>query len=1158
MKKNYFIQTKPEAFFRLFLKVPLTMRIIFLLLICVIFQAGAKVAYSQSKQISLDLQNVTVEDALNTIEEQSEFYFLYNSKLVDVDRKVNVKAKNQLIFSVLDGLFASTDVTYRVEDRQIILSRKKWDTPVAASQQAGKQITGRVTDASGEPIIGANIVEKGGAVNGTITDADGNFSLSVSPGATLTVSFIGYVTQEIAVRNQTQLQITLQENLQALEEVVVVGYGVQKKRDLTGAVSSVKIAEMPVQTYSTVSHALAGKAAGLQVRQISAQAGGGTWLRIRGETSTGAGNDPLIIIDGFPVSSTATETSGLGTPGSWYSTGSMDNMLESLNPNDIESIEVLKDASATAIYGSRAGHGVIIGTTKRGKQEKVSVTYSGLASVQNIRKNYELLDAKEYMIARNKTSYETYLKTNGLDIYGNYITMPAGHVTPIFYPLYSYQQIAGARTTDWMGEVTRTGLQQSHNLSMTGGSESTQYMASVNYFSQDGVIKSDAMKRFTTRFNLDQRLSRYVKAGLTFSINRNQNNTPVQDGNYSGIISGAMQFNPTVPVFDENGKYSVDPVRAITPNPVSLLEITDYSIKDRLMGMAYVEAEPVKGLLLKASLGADRRHAKRNMYLPKTTVAGAQTGGFASISEIDNMDYLMDLTATYTKEINRHNFTVLAGYSYQEFNDASVSANNQDFILDAFLYNNLGAGAYARPGVGSGANKSALGSYFGRLNYSFLGKYLFTATVRADGSSNFLPENRWGYFPSASLGWRFGDEAFMESFSSWLSNGKLRVGYGQTGNSNVGNRILSTYWPGYNSVLGESFALGIRPGQLGNPNLKWETTTELNVGLDLGFLNNRVNLAAEYYDRTVSDLLVTNKSLLSYHEITTIAANIGKTQGRGVELTLNTVNVAGKDLQWTTDVTYSFYRDRWKERDPEWKPAVYQAVDDPIRAMFSYESDGLLQAGETPPEHQKTLLPGQVKLKDLSGEDGVPDGKINDYDVVYMGTSDPAFLFGFNNTLRYKSFDLNIYFYGEVNRRRGLSGYIARMYSITTDGDNVSKEVLNAWYHNNQGSKYTSIIASDYGTGDYYTQLISYARCRNITLGYTLPLSKKIVNRARIYADLNNPFIFTNWTGLDPETDSGSYSFSTSTQGFSHNPNSDRTFQYPNVTSVSFGVDITF
>ena len=579
------------------------------------------------------------------------------------------------------------------------------------------------------------------------------------------------------------------------------------------------------------------------------------------------------------------------------------------------------------------------------------------------------------------------------------------------------------------------------------------------------------------------------------------------------------------------------------PNPVSLLEITDKSTKDRALGSAYVEMEPVKGLILKASLGIDRRDSKRKTYLPKTTMFGASVNGQANIVERGDMDYLMDLTATYIKEIGQHNFTALAGYSYQEFNGESFSAGNQDFLIDAFLYNNLAVGAYAKPSVGSWASKSALGSYFARLNYSYLGKYLLTATVRADGASNFNPEHRWGYFPSASVGWRFSDEEFMQPLASVLSNGKLRIGYGQTGNSNVGNRILDTYGAVSGTVWGESYYIGIRAAQLGNPQLTWETTSELNIGLDLGFLNNRINLTAEYYDRTISDLLVSGKSLPSYNEITSIAANIGKTQGRGVELTLNTVNVTNRDWQWTTDLTYSFYRDRWKERDPNWKPAVYEKADDPIRAWFSYQSDGLLQPGEKAPEHQKSLLPGQIKLKDLSGEDGKPDGMLNNYDMVYMGTSDPAFLFGFNNTVRYKSFDLNVYFYGEVNRLRSNSYYeyfgMLGSPGVSAQGFNASKMTLETWHHDYQDTKYPNPIMSDFSNGDYYVKKISYIRCRNITLGYVLPVSSKIANRVRLYTDINNPFVLSNWSGVDPETDEHQYA-------------------YPNITSFSLGIDISF
>jgi TonB-linked SusC/RagA family outer membrane protein len=1132
------------------------MKTCLLFLFAFTFQIMALNTRAQDAAIELKRSTATIGQLINEIEKQTDYLVVYSNREVDTNRKVNFRQNSGKVSSYLNAAFSNTDIGYNFENDYIILSKKAHQNATAIAQlirdaqqqgrtvQQGTTITGKVTDEQGEPVIGANIVEKGVTANGTITDVDGRFSLNVSPGTTLTVSYIGYTTQEIAVGNRTQLQIVLVEDAKALEEVVVVGYGVQKKRDLTGAVSSVKVAEMPVQVYSTVSHALAGKAAGLQVSQVSAQPGGGTKFRIRGETSTGAGNDPLIIIDGFPIS-WSTNENPVGMFG--YNNGSIDNVLESINPNDIESIEVLKDASATSIYGSRAGHGVIIVTTKRGKNQKANVTYSGNTSVQVMGKSYQMLDAKEFMMQRDRVRYERYLYENGLDVYATYNPKLPGYVAPPFEPLYSVQEIANAATTDWLGEITRTGVQHSHNISMTGGSESTQYLASINYFNQEGVLKTDGLSRFTAKLNLDQRLSRLAKAGLTLNLSRNQYRNAASSGQYyEGVMFSAVQFKPTIPVYDADGNYSRDPERSTVANPVSLLEITDNSTRNRLMGMAYLEAEPVKGLLLKASLGADLRNTKRKTYLPSTTLYGAQANGKAGISENDNIDYLMDLTATWTKEIGSHNFTALAGYSYQQFNNEGFNAGSENFIMDSFLYNNLNMGG-SSTNVGSWANKNALGSYFARVNYSFLGRYLLTATVRADGASNFNPEYRWGYFPSVSLGWRFSDEAFMEGFSSWLSNGKFRVSYGQTGNSNVGNRLLDYYGGGVKSGydFGGSYAIGIKASQLGNPKLRWETTTEMNVGLDLGFLGGRINLAAEYYSRVISDLLA-EKNLMSYYEVTRTYANIGKTQGRGVEITLNTVNIQNKDFQWMTDLTWSFYRDRWLERDPEWKPGPHESATDPIRSLFTSVPDGLLQVGEKAPDHQPLLLPGQFKIKDLSGPNGVPDGTLNDYDVVYYGSSDPDFLFGINNTLRYKNLDLNLYFYGAVNQLRGQSYYEAGIGGLEGNAQNVSTIVREQWFHDNQNATNPSVITiGSNGIGGYYVHNISYLRCRNITLGYVLPLPKNILQRARIYADVNNPFVITNWTGADPETDF--------TVG-----NSLNTFAYPNVRTFSFGVDITF
>jgi TonB-linked SusC/RagA family outer membrane protein len=753
-----------------------------------------------------------------------------------------------------------------------------------------------------------------------------------------------------------------------------------------------------------------------------------------------------------------------------------------------------------------------------------------------------MLDAKEFMEHWNKVEYERYLQRNGLDIYASYTTPNPN--PPKFAPRYSPQQIDAAETTDYFKEVTRTGLQHSHNLSITNGTERTQYMASINYFDQHGVIRHNNMNRLSANVNLDQKLSKYVKTGISLNLSRNKyDNVPLGDAEWenSGIIVSAVRFAPYVPVRDENGKYSLNPDMTQVPNPVSLLEIVDNTTKDRLLGSAYLQVEPVMGLILKASLGVDRKYAKRKSFLPTTTLAGAAVNGSANIVQEDKADYLMDLTANYSHDFGGHNLTALIGYSFQQFNYEGVHAGNTDFPINGFLYNNLLVGNGARPYVNSWASKNSLGSYFGRLNYSYKGRYLLTATVRADGDSNFNPEYRWGWFPSGSLGWRFSDEPFMESISSAFSNGKLRAGYGQTGNSNVGNRIWNAYGAGPSFVFGDNGTTGVHVTRLGNPALTWETTSEFNIGLDLGFLRNRINISAEYYNRIISDLLVTGKSLLSYHEIKSIAANIGKTRGQGFELTLNTVNISTRHSLWTTDITLSLYRDRWEKRDPAWKPAAYQSAKDPIRSIFVYESNGLLAAGETAPAWQPALLPGQIKLANRMDEEGRPN-ILDQHDIKLLGSEDPAFSFGFNNTVRIKDFDFNIYFYGEINRWRSASYYNNWVAGYAGNNfQNLSRRTLDSWFHDNQNTTQPSVLENIYAnrTSDYWHKKISYVRCRNITLGYTVPVSKKILNSLRIYADVNNPFVITNWNGVDPETDNSRYS-------------------YPNVTSFCLGVDISF
>lgn len=759
--------------------------------------------YAQTTKLSVSAKEETLENVLKQIEKQSEFLFFYNLEEINKNEKISISKKNANIQDVLDAITAKTGLKYTIKDRHVVLTSAAAEPYVPVLQQVRK-VTGTVNDSYG-PIVGANIVEKG-STNGTTTDMDGNFSIEVPENATLQVSFIGYVLQEVSVKGKSSINVLLKEDTQALEEVVVVGYGTMKKKDLTGAVASIKMDDAPVGTISTVSHALAGKAAGLQVSAVSAQPGGGTNFRIRGAASVNASNDPLIIIDGFPISTPNEDKIKTGK----YSSGTTDNILASINPNDIESIEVLKDASSTAIYGARAGNGVIIITTKKGKTGAPKVTYSGTASVQTLANSYDMLDAKDFMIQSNRYQYEQWIKDNKIGIYGGRNESDAS--SP-YIPRYTDAQISNpANDTNWFDEITRTGFQTQHNISINGGTDMTKYLISGNFFKQDGVVKNNDMERYTGRMNLEQVISKYVKVGVNLTLSRNQmNNVPLGSGQNenASIMVAAAQFNPILGIRDENGEYILNEEAAFLPNPVSLLDITDKTTKERLLATSFIEVKPIKDLTLKANLGIDRNYQKHKVYLPKTTLYGAKKDGQADIAQYDKSDYLLELTANYAKQFGNHNLNALVGYSFQRFTDESLSAGNSQFLIDGFLYNNLGAGAYPKPSVGSSASKDEMASFFGRVNYTFKDRYLLTATLRADGASNFAQNNRWGYFPSVALGWRFTEEEFMRPLTNVLSNGKLRLSFGQTGNSNIGNKAISYYKTGNNNDFGGTESVGV-------------------------------------------------------------------------------------------------------------------------------------------------------------------------------------------------------------------------------------------------------------------------------------------------------------------------------------------------------------
>lgn len=1029
---------------------------------------------------------------------------------------------------------------------------------------AQNTVSGTIVDENDQPLPGATVMVKGTS-QGTTASFDGEFEITLPSGNnTLVISYIGYLSQEINITNQTSISIKLLPDTTSLDEVVVVGYGTQKKKDVVGAISSVKSEELVLSSTPSVGQALQGRVSGLQIVQNSAQPGGGQDFRIRGAASINASNQPLIVVDGFPITDFQQPGSGNRYDGGTQS------ILNSFNPNDIESIDVLKDASSTAIYGARASNGVILITTKKGKVGKISVDYSSSYSFQDYINNYEILGLQEWMQLRNDAAYENWAFLNRVYPYSDR-TLEEAIANPVngvpFSRFYSDEQIRNAgQGTDWLGLVTRDGSIQQHNLSVRGGSESTRYFLSGNFYKQDGVVKNSGFERSSLRINIDQTLNKYINFGLNLTTSRiNNQNSQLGGDQYenSGIIRGAIQQGPHIQAIDEFGNYPINPDSALEPNPLSLLTISDEGVIDRTLGNFYLEARPIPGLTARMQAGFDKGNTSRNTYLPRTTLWGALENGRASVAEQKKNDQLLDLTLNYVTTIDDdHSFNFLVGYSAQKYRSESTSAGNSDFISDAFLWNNLNSGAGTKV-VGSTKVENNFVSYFARVNYVYKDRYILTSTVRKDGASVFAENNKYGIFPSIAVGWNISEEPFMEGLNDEISQFKLRFGYGETGNADIGGNAFAAYYaqPAY---LGpdESINVGVFASRLANPDLKWETTKETNLGLDFGFFNQRVYGSVEVFKKEISDLLM-QKPINSYNEINTVWANVGKTQSKGFELTLSSDIIRSENLLWRSTLTYSQYRDKWKERAEDFKPAVYENDTDPIRARYTYLSDGIMQADEVV-EAQPDLFPGQIKIKDVNGfsrdsqgnpevdengrfiRTGAPDGRIDEADIVLMGSTDPDFIAGFASTVRYKNLELNFNFNGMFGRQivdQTDFTYGVTAVGVAANGRNALRNVLNRWTPENPSTTRPAshFGYTQYGSGDFFLQDAWFIRLQNVSLSYSLP--KKwfgaFISNAAIRLDGQNLFVITPYDGIDPETDA-------------------YTAAYPNVRSYTLGLDLKF
>lgn len=1106
---------KSNGLFPACLKFDLKMKLSLLFFVTVSFVMQAGTSYSQKTKISLDKESATVKEVIDEIETSTEFKFLFNTKAVDLNRKVSVKVKKVPVNVILDILFKGSETTYEIADRKILLTKTKENKVMMTTLPSlldlpPKQIKGKITDAAGQPLPSANVVEKG-TTNGVMTDFDGSFSITISnENAVLVVSYIGFDTQEVPVKGQNSVKIVLKESAAGLNEVVVVGYGTQKKRDITGSVSSINKNAIKDLVLTSTEQALKGQAAGVQMTQSSSAPGGNASVRIRGGNSISAGNEPLYVIDGFPIyndtSSSSTGVLGNGQPS---------NVLASINPSDIESMEILKDASATAIYGSRGANGVIIITTKRGRTGQSTVTFETYYGFQQLSKKIDLLDAYDYAKSVNADNIRRGRQP--------YVANPE---------LYNPAVPGALPSTDWQDEAFRVAPTQNYQLNFTGGDEKTKYSISGNYFTQDGILLGSDFTRGSVRVNLDRTLSSKFKLGLSFSSSLTENNQAKTDSdldaNNQGAVSAILYAPPTQAAYNADGSYArfrnADGNFYVNPL-ASLLEIKNLNKTNRTFGNIFLDYKITKDLLFKITLGGDQINVKEDYYNP-AFIQDAGITAKARIGVNQSFSWLNENTLTYTKTFaSKHNLTALAGFTRQKLTRETVTAGSERYVNDILEDNNLGAGATANL-PGSNVSDWELESYIGRINYGYNDRYLVTLTGRADGSSRFGASNKFAFFPSGSFAWRVSEEEFMKSTANVISNLKLRVSYGETGNQEIPQYRSLAALGTSNYPIGGIIGSGIAPSRFANPDLRWETTAQFDTGIDLSLFSNRINIVADYYDKRTSDLLL-DVQIPGSSGFTSSLQNVGSVRNYGVEFALNTVNFDG-DFKWKTSFNITFNKNEVLDLGGEYERVVGAGsaskqitntgilrVGEPVGAFYGYVTDGLFQtqaevdAGKAAGQPSTSVI-GDRRYKDTNG-----DGKFNENDRAILGYAQPDFFWGLTNTFNYKNFDLNVL----IN---GVQGNDIVNLNVNPQTDVNAPESLNRWTPTNTN---TDIQRHTVDTRLTNKQVEdgSYIRIQNISFGYNMPevvFKNTFVQSLRLYVSLQNWWTFTDYKGYNPDVSS--------------------------------------
>ncbi|MBF9222921.1 SusC/RagA family TonB-linked outer membrane protein [Hymenobacter ruricola] len=1004
--------------------------------------------------------------------------------------------------------------------------------PVAAAHPlvrpaAEVPVSGRVTGPDGTGLPGVTVLVRGTSV-GTSTNADGAFSLTAPEGSTLVFSFIGYTTQTVVVTaaNASAVSVSLKEDAQKLNEVVVVGYGTQERGSVTGAISSVGSADIVRQPVPDVTQAIQGKVSGVTITSNGGAPGGaaGTAIRVRGITSAG-NNNPLFVVDGFPLPDNG------------------DSQLNAISPNDIETIDILKDASATAIYGVRAANGVVIITTKRGKAGKTNVNVDAYRGVQILARKLDLLNAKEYATINNES------------------LIAAGK--PIALDKLRDPNSLG-EGTDWQDLLFRQAKIQNYSLSTTGGSEKARYALSGTYFQQDGIIVGTNFERFTLRANGDVQIGKMLKIGNSISLTHLGDRQVSSNGggnggnNEYGAVQQLLRIPPTVQAYRPDG-YWYQPNGAADnfteENPLATsLRTNQKFTRNRAITTFYAELEPLKGLRFRTNVGVDMIYDNFNSFSPKgpelagytqryTTAGASATSSYAPT-------YLIENTATYDRTFggDKHHVTFLVGQSAQEFNFSNISANRTQYLRNDLQTINSGPINPLLSNGGTVDPPRRLASYFSRLNYEFAGKYIVQATLRYDGSSRFQPGNKFGFFPGGSVGWRISEEEFLKG-NRTVSNLKLRAGYGRVGNELNAGRFAYLYSInfGINYPFGSDGALntGGAPTRLPNPNLRWEYNDQANIGLDMGFMDNRFEASIDLYNRNSPNLIAGVPPSLVSGTYESVNANAASAYNRGIDLSLTSHNFTGGAdgaLNWSTTLNFSAFKTRLESLGAGIPyngltslsgTIVRYDVNQAFGSFYGYVADGLIQsqeelnglnaaakAGSAKADFYQLsgTGPGDIKFKDLNG-----DGTITDKDRTFIGNPNPDFSFGMTNTASYKNFDLSFFIQGvRGNDVYNLNRYITEsaLYSTT----NGTTRILGRWTGPGTSNDIPRAINGDPNSNlrvsTHYIEDGSYVRLKNLTLGYSLPravLSRISAAQIRVYFTAQNLITLTKYTGFDPE-----------------------------------------